>query len=80
MSIETKVKLQPFRVPNYVLAETSIKPGRGGYSETIQYRLSQLDAETLDLLCAQFRKDVFEKAGISDPVEMKNPQPIKEEV
>lgn len=68
MYIETKIKLRPFQTPNYVLSDdqrikTSI--------EIPKFKLSELDEQSLSMLCAQFRKDIFKKAGKEDP-EMRN--------
>ena len=62
MSIETKVKLQPFRVPNYVIVDMPPRLRQEGMSEAPKYHLSELDNETLEELCRQFREDVFTKA------------------
>lgn len=62
-TIEAKVKLKPFRVPNYVLIEPN--ESRDGLAELPKYRLSELDDETLEELCRQFKDDVFAKARSS---------------
>ena len=69
MSIDTRIKLQPFRVPNFVLVEALPGKRQDGFHEGPKYKLSELDAATLDLLCVQFREVIFKKAGISDPSE-----------
>lgn len=67
MAIETKVKLQPFRVPNFVLTEPPAGRREDGPIEVLpKYALSELDDETLDALCQQFRDDVFAKARQSE--------------
>jgi hypothetical protein len=60
-----ELKLQPFRVPNYVLTEGKVRPRQDGFhpEETPKYALNELDEETLSALCDEFRKGVFEKAG-----------------
>ena len=65
--IEAKIKLKPFLVPNFVLADQPPKPRQEGFIEGQQFALSELDVATLDLLCEQFREDVFKKAGKDDP-------------
>ena len=67
MNIETKVKLQPFRTPNFVLVESHVAPRQQGLVESPKYALKDLDEATLDLLCDQFREDIFKKAGKQDP-------------
>ena len=67
MTIETKIKLQPFRTPNFVLCEPKLSKREDGFNDSPKYSLSELDAATLDLLCAQFREDIFKKAGKEDP-------------
>lgn len=67
MAIETQIKLQHFRVPNFVLTEPNVGRREDGFSEAPKYALNELDAATLDLLCDQFREDVFKKAGKQDP-------------
>ena len=66
MTIEALIKLQPFRVPNFVLTDPKIGKREDGFYEKPKYALNELDAATLDLLCEQFREDVFRKAGKMD--------------
>ena len=65
--MEMKIKLKPFRVPNFVLSEPKITSREEGLQEPPKFALSEIDEATLDLLCEQFREDVFEKAGKIDP-------------
>lgn len=60
--ITVKTELVPFSVPNYVLVKS--RPGlrQDGIKEGVKYHVSELDDETLESLCAQFRSDVFKKA------------------
>ncbi len=67
MSIETRIRLQPFRTPNFALIEPKLGSRQEGFKEADKYALSELDAATLDLLCDQFRADIFTKAGKRDP-------------
>lgn len=57
------IELQPFSVPNFV--RPVAKPGlrQDGFVETPAIPLAELDADTLDAMCAEFRKAVFSKAG-----------------
>jgi hypothetical protein len=67
VSIETQIKLQPFRVPNFVLVESKAGTRPEGYgTEVPKYSLSDLSEFTLHILCSKFREDVFEKAGKED--------------
>jgi len=67
MKATMQVELQPFQTPNFVRAVT--KPGKreDGIQESPCYPLSDLDAETLDKLCRDFRAEVFRKAGKEQP-------------
>lgn len=69
--MEIKIKLKPINTPNFVLSEP--RPGKreDGPLEPPKFALSEIDEETLHLLCEQFRKDVFKKAGKTDPREPK---------
>ncbi|MEM7209548.1 MAG: hypothetical protein AAF434_17145 [Pseudomonadota bacterium] len=67
MPIEVRVKLQPFRTPNFVLVEDDTRPRQEGFQESPKYALSDLDATTLSQLCDKFREDVFKKADKVDP-------------
>ena len=62
MDAKIDIKLQPFRVPNYVLVEAKARKKQDGFSEPDTYHLSQLSDETLDKLCQQFKDNVFAKA------------------
>ena len=62
-----QVELQSFQTPNFVRAVS--KPGlkQDGMQEIPAYPLSDLDADTLDRLCREFRDEVFRKAGKQQP-------------
>jgi len=62
MKVSIAVKLQPFRVPNYVLVEAAPRPRQEGLLETPKYHLSELDEETLIQLCDEFKASVLAKA------------------
>ena len=62
-----RVKLRPFTVPNFVMAEGPAYSRIEGPPASMSYRLEELDAETLAALCDGFRQRVFEKAGKADP-------------
>lgn len=59
-----KVKLKPFRVPNFVIQEVPPGKRQDGYISAPSYPLSLLSAETLSEMCDEFRRGVFEKAGL----------------
>lgn len=59
MKIQIEVDIKPFEVPGAV--ETKISPGSRAAAKL--FSLSELDPETLDKLCSDFRKAVFDKAG-----------------
>ena len=61
MTIITHVKLRPFSVPNFVIQETAPGLKQGGFKEPPKFALHELDTETLEALCVQFREDVFAK-------------------
>lgn len=63
MSIEIRIQLKPFTVPNFVIAEGRINPRQEGFKKLPSYPLSELSSETLDEMCAEFRRGVFAKAG-----------------
>lgn len=59
MELNIKLKVKPFRVPNYVLVDRySSDP-----SNDTKFHLKDLDVDTLEKLCEQFIHDVFKKAG-----------------
>lgn len=62
MKITKNVELRPFTVPNYVIQASTPRPREDGFVESPKFHIGELDVETLDQLCAQFRKDVFAKA------------------
>jgi hypothetical protein len=63
MKITLEINLQPFTVPDFVLAEESPKERQEGFSEGRKYELHELSAETLEALCWKFKQEVFAKAG-----------------
>lgn len=59
--MKMEVKLKPFVVPNFVIGTT-------GTSESPpSFPIADISVEALDELCAQFRRDVFKKAGKPAP-------------
>ncbi len=62
-----KIKLQPFRTPNFVLME--MPPGRrqDGLQENKTFPLKDLEPDELSAMCNAFRAECFKKAGMNDP-------------
>lgn len=67
MSASVSMKLKPFNVPNFAVAEMPPGLREHGYRESPSFPLHELPVETLDTLCAQFRAEVFAKAKKKDP-------------
>ena len=63
MEVTVKLKVKPFRIPNFVLADKQAADA----SNDTKFALSDLDADTLERLCEQFTKEVFKKAGKQRP-------------
>jgi hypothetical protein len=66
MRATVKVKLKPFIVPNYVSMEMPIRPKQMGMVEEPKYAIEELDADTLSLLCDEFRANVFARGNKID--------------
>ena len=58
-----EVKLQPIRVPNYILVETKIGKRQDGYKEVEKYHVNQLSENTLLELCDEFKRNLLAKAN-----------------
>lgn len=69
VTIKTEIKLRPFGTPNFVIPVGL--PGRrqDGFKEMSSIPLSELSSETLGILCNEFRKEVFQKAGKEDSMQ-----------
>lgn len=61
------IKLKPFNVPSFAIQEIPAGSRQEGFTQAPSYPLSDLGADTLDALCAEFRSSVFAKAGKMDP-------------
>lgn len=57
-----EIKLQPFKVPNFVLAHGPARPRQEGFIEPPKFALHELSEATLTEMCEQFKADVLEKA------------------
>lgn len=64
---EITIRLKPFNVPNFVIAERSPRPRQDGISFDEGIPLAEIEAEVLASLCDDFRASVFSKAGKADP-------------
>lgn len=62
-----KIELKPWLTPNYVIAKTSPRPRQDGFQESPKWHLYEVDAEDLARQCDEFRREVFRKAGKTDP-------------
>ena len=58
-----EIELQPFTVPNYVRQVQPVGKRQDGWTETRLIPLSELSAETLEIMCDEFRGSVFKGAG-----------------
>jgi len=62
-----EMELVPFNVPDVVYVKEKPTLRQQGLVEGRKIHLSELDAETLDTLCFEFRKAVFQKAQTQLP-------------
>lgn len=71
MSVKLKttieVELQPFTVPDKVYAVAPEGTRQGGFVAPTSFWLSDLDADTLDTMCNEFRREVFKRTGKKEP-------------
>lgn len=58
---------KPFLTPNFVHQEMPAGLKQDGWKELPSWPLNCIDVEDLDELCANFRAEVFKKAGKQDP-------------
>jgi len=63
MKAMVEIKLKPFATPNFVLVDEPPRTRDEGFTEGRKFALSELDVETLESLCWDFKKEVFKKAG-----------------
>jgi hypothetical protein len=61
------VKFRRWATPNFAQMVTPAKPRQEGWYANGSVHVRDIPVEDLALLCAQFRADVFEKAGRVDP-------------
>ena len=60
MKIKVDVEIEPFEVPSAVIGKREFG------NETHRFSLKQLKFLELNQMCNDFRKSIFEKAGIKD--------------
>lgn len=59
--MKAEIELEPFRTPNYVLTKAKVGRRQDGFENVPKFHISELSDETLNELCDQFRKEIFEK-------------------
>lgn len=74
MKVQLEFEIKPFTTPNDVRRLRNAMPTED--AEGIS--LSDLDAQTLDRLCDQFRDDVFRKAGKTRPLNISQFEEVSE--
>jgi hypothetical protein len=62
-----ELKLRPFVVPNFAIAEIPAGKRQDGFKEAPSFPLHSLTPETLASMCDEFRVAVFAKAMKHDP-------------
>jgi hypothetical protein len=62
MKATVEVTVRPFEVPEFVYVDF-VESRTQAWPDTPRCALSDLDVETLDALCNDFRAGVFRKAG-----------------
>lgn len=69
MKATIEIELQPFTVPNFVrpAPKQRAKGENVSSDETAAIALSDLSATTLDMMCDDFRREIFKKAGKQQP-------------
>ena len=65
--MKLNVELNNWIVPNYVSQKMTVGLRQDGIKEPLKFSLSELDSETLSGLCDEFRREIFRKAGKTDP-------------
>lgn len=65
--MKIEIKLQPFTTPNFVIAQVPPQPREHGFAQAPSFPLSEVDADSLSVMCDEFRAEVFKKAGKRDP-------------
>lgn len=63
MSVKLSIELCPFEVPARVLVKQEPGSRQEGFKEAPSYKLAELDVDTLEKLCDEFRENVFKFAN-----------------
>lgn len=63
MSVKIELKLRPFPIPDGVTIDRPPGLRQDGFIPAPVLKLGELDEETLEQLCEQFKDAVFKKAG-----------------
>jgi hypothetical protein len=63
MLVPVSLDIVEFPVPDKVSVRGSLDLKSMGFTDNRTVHLSELDTDTLEVLCKQFRQDVFAKAG-----------------
>jgi hypothetical protein len=61
--MDMRVKIKPFGVPNFVLLQIRDGDRNDGFTSSPSISIADVPVETLEELCAEFRREVFKKAG-----------------
>ena len=61
------IELMPFDVPDKVYMKQDPDVRQDGFKSTISFDLDKVPVADLDVMCNNFRKAVFAKAGKIDP-------------
>lgn len=75
--ITLKTKVRPFTVPNFVSREMPPSPRQDGFKIDPGVPISELDPETLLLLCNEFTDAIFVKAGKERPSNASTDQTVE---
>jgi len=68
MKATIEIELHPFTVPNFVIRKPRARrESEEKDSSSFSYALDELDANTLERMCDDFRDAVFKKAGKQRP-------------
>jgi hypothetical protein len=67
MSVKIELKLRPFPIPDGVVIDRPPGLRQDGFIPAPVLKLGELDEETLEQLCEQFREAVYKKAGKESP-------------
>ena len=62
------IEVQPWQTPNFIIGKMPARPRQEGFNiDAPKWSLAEVDEETLDKLCMDFRAEVFRKAKKTDP-------------